>query len=517
MPNAPDVVALEVDLSQYAARYASSVVGMVGPATKGPVNTLTYITNALQYVSTFGSPMSGSGAVPYAAHAAVQFLREGNQLWFVRIQAASGAAVAASAVVLNSSSQTVLTVSGSTPGTWGNYTTSGTKIRGVQVRIDDPLDTTYTSSRFRLTVVVDGVEIEVFDNLVWTPSTDTNYFTTRINGVSQYITVTAGASATKPSNTTYSMSGGTNGTVGLVDSDYIGTATSIARTGMQLLADQDSADINVLCVPGASRNVMQQGVAVVESRKDCIFLIDPPVGFTSVAAVRNWVNGTDGSGNSFNSSYAAAYWPWVEYYDQYNDAYVFTPPSGWMCGVIALTDATTEPWFAPAGLTRGLLRTANRLEYSPTKGERELLASPGEVVNPIIKKPGYGIVVWSQKTTQRISSALDRVNVRRLMLVAEKTIVKSIEFLVFEPNDPVTWRRFEKIVNPVLDTLKARRGLEKFQVICNSTTNTDTLRDQNTMRGILLMQPVKTAEVIQVNFVVTSAGADFSEVLASVV
>lgn len=516
MPNSAGVYPNEIDLSQYAARFASSVLGLVGPAKRGPMNTLTYISDENQLVSTFGTPMSGSGAVPFALHAAIQYLREGNQLWFVRIQAAAANAVASTTSVLDAGSSSVLTVSAITPGTWATYSTSGSAVDGVQIQITDPLDTTYTSTRFRLIVTYQGVAVESFDNLTFATSTDSNYFTTRINAVSTYITVAAGVSTQKPSNTTYSMSGGTNGTSGLVDSDYIGTATSIARTGMQLFADPDSADIQILAVPGASRTVMSAGVAMAESRKDCLFLVDPPVGFTSVASVRNWVNGTDGSGNAFNSSYMAFYWPWVEYYDTYNNAYVYTPPSGWVAGVVAQTDRTTEPWLAPAGLTRGLLRTATRIEYSPTQGERELLYAPGEITNPIIKKPGYGIVIWGQKTGQRITSALDRINVRRLMLVAEKTISKSIEFLIFEPNDPVTWRRFVNIVQPVLDTIKARRGLEMFQVICDTSTNTATLRDQNTMRGIILMKPTKTAEVIRVDFVVTSAGADFSEVLASV-
>jgi len=480
------------------------------------MNEATYVTNQEQFVSTFGAPMTGVGAVPYATHAGIQFLREGSQLWFVRIESGSNAAVASSANVLDSNAGVVFSAAAATAGTWGNYTTSGTFVDGLQVTITDPLDSTYNSTRFRLIVVFKGQQVESFDNLTWASSSDANYFTTRVNGVSQYLTLAVGGASNKPANTTYNLSGGTNGTTGLADADYIGTATSVARTGLQIFEDKDLAEINILAIPGASRTVMQAGVAMAELRQDCMMLIDPPVGMTSVAAVRNWANGTDGSGNSFNSSFAAVYWPWIEYFDNYSGQYVWTPPSGWIAGVVALTDKVAEPWFAPAGLVRGILKTANRIEYSPTFGERELLANPGEIVNPIVKKAGYGIVVWGQHTAQRITSALDRINVRRMLILAEKTIAKSIEFLVFEPNDPVTWRRFTNIVNPVLASIQARRGLEQFQVICDASTNTNLLRDQNTMRGILLLKPTKTAEVINLDFVLTSAGASFSEVLSSV-
>ena len=137
----------------------------------------------------------------------------------------------------------------------------------------------------------------------------------------------------------------------------------------------------------------------------------------------------------------------------------------------------------------------------------------GEVVNPIVNFPGEGITVWGQKTTQRRNTALNRVNVRRMLNFAKKVIATSVRFLVFEPNDELTWRRFIHITNPVLESIKGRRGLYDFKVICDETTNPPELIDQNQMRGIILMKPTKTAETITIDFTLLSTGAQFNEFL----
>ena len=340
--------------------------------------------------------------------------------------------------------------------------------------------------------------------------------------MSDYIVVTCLASAsTPPAGTTASpytvaLVGGTNGIAGLTASDFIGQAnpSDSSYTGMRAFLDTSNLDINLLAVPGETDDeaVLNELVSICETRGDCLGIIDPPDLSTPQDMV-DWTNGNypGGPTSAINSSYVAVFWPWVKYYDTYNEEDAWTPPSGWVLSQFAYNDRVADPWFAAAGFTRGRLVGALDIRRNTKVGERELLYGGGNIVNPIVNFAKDGLVVWGQRTAQRIPSALDRINVRRMMLHAEKVIATSIRFLVFEPNDSVTWRRFVGIVTPVLDGIKARRGITKFQVICDETTNTETLINQNTMRGIILIQPTKTAEVITVEFKLLATGAQFQE------
>lgn len=529
----------EIDLSQVAVRTSSSILGLVGWATRGPINQPTYITSEQDFINTFGKPVAGTAfaTLPgeglsdtyyqpgsYLAHAAIQYLKLGNQLWVTRIEAAGGAAETAAASVLDAGDNAVLTVSALTPGTWANAD-SATSATGMVIKIRTPRDANYASSRFRLTVVFDNLEVEDYDNLTFETDTDDNYFTTRINGVSNYISVAAESSTNQPAFTSYAMGGGTNGSSALVAADYIGTQSGATKTGLQTLADADTVDVNIIACPGATemagsydgKTVHQAGIAIAEARGDCIYLYDTKKAHTSATAVRDAVNGADGSA-SINSSYAVCFWPWVGYYDAYNAQYVVTPPCGWIAGQIALNDRTAEPWYAFAGLQRGVLKTASVIEYRPKTGpdlgERELLYADGEVVNPIVKFSREGITLWGNKTMQRTKSSLSSIHVRRLVNIAKKVVAASVRFLVFEPNDPITWRRFVGIVQPIFDTMKARRGVESFQVICDETTNPPALRDNNTMRGLILIKPIHAAEIIQIDFGLLSTGASFTEAVS---
>lgn len=529
----------EIDLSQVAVRTSSSILGLVGWTSRGPINQPTYITSETEFINTFGKPVAGTSfaTLPgegvsdtyyqpgsYLAHAAIQYLKQGSQLWVTRIEASGGPAVAAAASVLDAGLSPVITVTAGTPGTWANAA-STTSTTGMLIKIRTPRDANYASTRFRLTVVYDNTEVEDFDNLTFTTSTDANYFTTRINGVSNFISVVAPGSVNQPSFTTYNMTGGSNGSAGLSAADFIGTQSGATATGLQTFADGDTIDINMIACPGATemsgsyngKTVHQAGIAIAESRGDCIYLYDTAKAITSATSVRDAVNGADGSA-SINSSYAACYWPWLGYYDAYNAQYVVTPPSGWVAGQIALNDRVAEPWYAFAGLQRGILKNATLVEYRPKTGpnfgERELLYADGEVVNPIVKFTRDGITLWGNKTMQRTKSSLSNIHVRRLVNIAKKVVAASVRFLVFEPNDPITWRRFVGVVQPIFDTMKARRGVESFQVICDETTNPPALRDQNTMRGLILIKPIKAAEIIQIDFGLLSSGASFSEAVS---
>lgn len=496
----PGVVVNEIDFSDFAAFAASSVAAMVGPASRGPVNTVTLVTNERQLIETFGRPLDSKYG--YMIHAAIQFLRNGNQLNIVRVTDGNEAPAEDSILA---SAQETFSVAAKTPGTWAN---------GIGITISSGT----VANTFKLTVTYLNRVVEVYDNLNKTTSSD-DFVVTRINDISDYITITnAGAVSSLPDNASYTLTGGDDGTGSLAADDYIGTITGNVRTGLKTLEDSEAILINILACPGVSeilgttnKAVENEMINLAQSRADCIAVIDPPFDL-NVSEIRDFANGTGSyTGGSLNSSYAALYWPWVEYYDAYNAKAIWTPPSGWVTSTYARTDRVSDPWFAPAGLNRGTLTGALRIEYSPTLGEREQLYGPGQCVNPIVNFIPDGITIWGQKTTQRKASSLDRVNVRRLLLFAEKTIATSVRYLLFEPNDPVTWRRFVGLVQPVLATIKGRRGLEEFRVICDETTNPPELRDRNTMRGLLLLKPTKTAEIIQVDFTLLSSGATFAE------
>jgi hypothetical protein len=200
-------------------------------------------------------------------------------------------------------------------------------------------------------------------------------------------------------------------------------------------------------------------------------------------------------------------------FDAFNDQYIWTPPSGHVAGVYAYTDQVADSWWAPAGLNRGLLPAIVELEFPADLGERDLMYGNQNAINPIVKFNKDGIVIWGQRTLQRKPSALDRVNVRRLILYIRKVLATSVKYFVFEPNDSFTWRQFVGVVDPFLQMIKDRRGLYDFRVVCDETTNTPALIDRGIMRSIVFLKPTKAAEFIQVDLTLTTTGASFEELL----
>jgi len=311
------------------------------------------------------------------------------------------------------------------------------------------------------------------------------------------------------------LAGGDDGTSSLVDGDIIGTVQGTTQTGLQLLRNPEFVDINLLMAPGeSSAAILNELIAICEERGDCMAILDPPDNY-SIQQVVDWHNGTGAFSDhqSFSSSYAALYYPWIEVYDAYNAVNVWTPPSGHVSAVYAYTDFISETWFAPAGFNRAHITAGLRVRYSADQGERDLLYGNGNAVNPIVQFPQDGITIWGQRTLQRAPTALDRVNVRRLLLYMRKVVARAVKYLVFEPNDPATWRQFVNLIEPWCQTVQSRRGIYEFLVICDETTNTPDVIDQNTMVGRIYLKPTKAAEMISVDFVVTNTGASFEESL----
>jgi hypothetical protein len=286
-------------------------------------------------------------------------------------------------------------------------------------------------------------------------------------------------------------------TQGLVGTNY--------ATAINLLRNQDEYVYNVISVPGLLSSVGAHATQIntlisnVESRGDAIAVVD------TVAYGSTIANAVAEAGN-LNTSYAANYWPWVQMRSETGKD-VFVPASVVIPGVYAFTDRSSAPWFAPAGLIRGGIVGVIQAERKLTKNNRDTLYD-GKV-NPIATFPGTGITVFGQKTLQTKASALDRVNVRRLLIELKKFFSDQARNLVFEQNTINTRNRFLSIVNPYMDSVVQRQGLFAYRVVMDETNNTNDVIDRNQLVGQVFIQPARTAEFIVLDFTIEPTGATF--------
>ena len=211
----------------------------------------------------------------------------------------------------------------------------------------------------------------------------------------------------------------------------------------------------------------------------------------------------------YDNSYGSTYWPWVQLRSTETGKLNFVPPSMIVPAVYEYNDKVSAEWFAPAGLNRGGLPTVLQPERRLTVGQRNLLYA-GKV-NPIAVFPGQGTVIYGQKTLQAKASALDRVNVRRLLIALKRYIRQIAETLVFEQNTAVTRNRFLSQVNPYLQFVQQRQGLYAFRVVMDDTNNTPDVIDRNLLVGQIYLQPTRTAEFIQLDFNILPTGATFGQ------
>jgi len=285
-------------------------------------------------------------------------------------------------------------------------------------------------------------------------------------------------------------------TQGLIGTDY--------TNAIQLLANQDDYQYNVISTPGLTLTDHANSVNLVKnntiSRGDAIYVMDLVPYNTAIGTVTNAASGVD-------SSYSATYWPWLQTVDPSTGLLVYVPTSTMIPGVYAFTDASSDPWFAPAGITRGGLGSVVRAERKLTSANRDTLYEAN--VNPIATFPQQGVVVFGQKTLQKAASALDRVNVRRLLISLKGYISQIADNLVFEQNTIATRQNFLTQVNPYLESVQQRQGLYAFKVVMDETNNTPDVIDRNELIGQIFLQPTKTAEFIILDFNVLPTGATF--------
>ena len=557
----PGVLARENDQSFIRQQPVSVGAAIIGPTVKGPVEIPTLVTSYSDYVNKFGDVLE-SGSDNYSFLTSITaynyFNNGGTSLLVARVVSGSytsatsttigsiGATASAAielktiseGTIMNSSSS--LDVSGSlASGSTDNIrwqilnsdTASGTfslLIRQGDDNTNNPVVLeTWTglsldpfSPNFVSRVLGDQVQnynsatnqLETsgsyFNNSRYVYVSAVNNLTPRYfnnNGIakSQY-------TASIPQNASGSFSGAT-GTIKAGANFYnaINSSNTQGLVGanyddmIDLLANQDEYRFNVILTPGLINSIhTTQCTSIItntQTRGDSLYVLD-------LVEYAKTVNDVTSQANSRNTSYATSYWPWVQILDPGTGKNVWVPASTVIGGVYAFNDSVAEPWFAPAGINRGGLQVI-RAEQKLPQSSRDTLYT--NKVNPIATFPGTGTVVYGQKTLQTQASALDRVNVRRLLIALKNYISQVANTLVFEQNTIATRNAFLSQVNPYLESVQQRQGLYAFKVVMDDSNNTPDVIDRNQMVGQIYLQPTKTAEFIYLDFNITPTGATF--------
>lgn len=367
---------------------------------------------------------------------------------------------------------------------------------------------------FQIQVYNNGVEVESWGNIT-KDENSSYYIETYLALVSDWIKcVDDTSNVASPLDGTYSLSGGSDGIPSDPDrQDELLVGNELGYTGMYALSEPEQIDIDLIACPGhCSTTVVTSLLYLAQMvRMDCLAIIDPPFGLT-VNEIIDWQNGRHPLNTTrFDSDFGALYWPWLKYRDNYNRVDIWVPPSGSIMAVIAHSDNLSAPWFAPAGLTRGEVINITDVFSRPTLAERDLMYGYRNCINPIVQFVDFeGFVVWGQKTLQRRPTALDRVNVRRLMFYLEKRIRVAARQLLFDPHDEILRHKFIRICTAILTEVQVGRGLYDFRIKCDSELNTPDVIDRNEMRARIGVQPVRAAEFIFIEFSIHRTG-DFGE------
>ena len=291
-------------------------------------------------------------------------------------------------------------------------------------------------------------------------------------------------------------------------------------TGLQEFADTETLDIDYLLMgPGdaasktATQSVAAKVLSIASGRKDCVGFISPFYGDVVgvVSSETQTENVIDFYSNMQATSFGVFDNGWKYIYDRFADKYRYIPLNGDVAGLCAAVTANGIPWFSPAGLNRGAIRGAVKLAYSPTKSERDKLYQ--RRINPVTSLPGQGIVLFGDKTALASPSAFDRINVRRLFNVIEKTIGNAAKGVLFELNDEFTRNNFKNVVEPFLRGIQAERGITDFLVVCDDSNNTGAIIDANEFKADFYIKPARSINFITLTFIATRTGVSFEEVI----
>ena len=304
-------------------------------------------------------------------------------------------------------------------------------------------------------------------------------------------------------NTTVSLTGGASSAA----------VAANVQSGLDLFANKDEVDISLI-VTGDGLDTTTQNYAtnIAKTRMDCVAFVSPLQGqvvgqsaSAATTAVAAWAASLSGT------SYAVADSGWKYQYDKYNNVYRWIPLNGDMAGLCVRTDDTTDPWFSPAGYSRGAVKNVVKLAWNPNQAQRDTIYSAA--VNPVVSLPGQGTLLFGDKTLTTQPSAFNRINVRRLFIVLEKAISNASKFSLFELNDEFTRAQFVALVEPFLRDSKGRRGIYDYRVVCDNSNNTASVIDTNRFVGDIYIKPARSINFIQLNFVAARSGVQFTEIV----
>jgi phage tail sheath protein FI len=560
----PGVLARENDSSFIRQQPVSVGAAIIGPTVLGPIEIPTIVTSYSDYLNKFGGAFqSGSDSYAYLTSQAAfnYFNNNGTSLLVARVVSKSAdwsvatsttigsiGATGSATIVLNTiskgtimNSSSSLDLSGSlTSGTENNVrwqilnsdTSSGTFSLLIRQGNDNTNNQTVleTFTNLSLDPFAPNFVSRVIGDQVQNYSPSTNQIETSgsyFNG-SRYVYVSAvnnltpnyfdntGVAKTQftgsiPVNASGSFTGAT-GTIkaGAKFYDQIDATDTQGLVGtsydnmIDLLANQDDYKFNIILTPGLIKDFHATQcntiVTNTQTRGDSLYVVDL-VGYSTQT-----LSSVTSVANSINTSYAATYWPWVQVLDSSTGKNVWVPASTVIGGVYAYNDSVSEPWFAPAGINRGGLQVIRAAQKLPQSSRDTLYTNK---VNPIATFPGTGTVVYGQKTLQTQASALDRVNVRRLLIALKNYISQIANTLVFEQNTLATRNSFLSQVNPYLTSVQQKQGLYAYRVIMDDTNNTADVIDRNQLIGQIYIQPTRTAEFIYLDFNILPTGATF--------
>jgi hypothetical protein len=393
---------------------------------------------------------------------------------------------------------TLFVVNADSPGTSGNNT---------QLIITN----NNREGNFSMQIFVNGTQVESWGALNRVES-DPLYVESFLARYSSYVRVIDDVDLPGlPAAGTYVLSGGSNGVPSDPDDqDSLIIGDGAVLTGMQSISEPDQFDIDLIAAPGfTSTEVVLALIDLCENkRQDCIAIIDPPFGF-SVNEIVAWQNGTHSlNATKFDSNFAALYWPWVSIRDTTNRIDVWVPPSGSVLATIARSDSIGAQWLAPAGATRGAVPNILDTYTKPSLTERDLMYGNRNAINPIISFAGSDIfVIWGNKTLQRRPTALDRVNVRRLLNFIKKSVGQEARTLLFEPNDATLRTQFIAIADRILSQIQVLRGLEDYRIQCDEELNPPEVVDRNELRARIGIIPTKATEFIFVEVSLHRSGS----------
>jgi len=559
----PGVLARENDLSAITAQPVQAGAAILGPTVKGPVGIPTLVTSYSEYANKFGTTfLSGSEVKSFLTSVSAYnyFTNGGTSLLVTRV--ASGSFTSATSTTITGSDDDVTSFVLKTFGEGTIMNSSGSETDGaLESGSADNLRweiSSYDTSSGTFDLLIrrgndttnEKVVLETWANLSLDPKASNyvskvigdSYNTVDTSDTTPYVKTVG----TYPAKSRYVYVSAVTNTPDYFDNNgnakdiYTGSLPAVGSgsfenatgtiihgsdlynqslTGavrlqgvnasdytqsISLLGNQDEYSFNVVTAPGLiigqATSVITSLINMVQERGDAIAVVDPAVYGATLATMT-------GNAASYNSSYAATYAPWLQTTDPDSGNLVWVPASTMIPGVYAYNDKVGEAWFAPAGLNRGGLATVVRPERKLSQANRDTLYA-GKV-NPIASFPGAGTVVFGQKTLQKKASALDRVNVRRLLIALKSYISQVSDNLVFEQNTIATRNAFLSQVNPYLESVQQRQGLYAFKVIMDDTNNTADVIDRNQLIGQIYLQPTKTAEFILLDFNVLPTGATF--------